>query len=707
VPLQHRNISVKNIWCKAISLLTAGQAFVSILLFKFYLSLLFGEITFTLSTLNKLKLRILFILLISFWQVSNAQKHTNPHPKAVELYNEATQLEKQRQPAEAIKKLDQALKKDNTFDEAWLKKADLHKFMFQTEAAVPCWEMYLQLNPAGKESVRVHFALGDWYFKQQEYEKAEQHLSAMLSTYNKKDANFHKAETLLKSCGFIKEQTQKGIPALETRALPDVVNRFPMQYFPAITADEKFLVFTARRGYGINDDENLYLTKFVNGSWTPPQPISPTINTKGNEGTGSISADARVLVFTSCDYPDAEGSCDLYISYREGNNWSKPENLRKINSPSWESHPSLSADGKRLFFASTRPGGVGGHDIWCSEMDENDEWQKPYNLGAPINTPLDELSPFIHANGQTLFFASDGHPGIGAFDLFMSTFDGKKWSESKNLGPPINTKNSEMALYLTANGNRAFYSKEEDTEIPENTINRTPPHLKGNSKKMQNSFIYELNWPAWLKLKNPCGYVTGTVSDALTKQKIAAKIDLIDLEQDQTIYRVVSDKLYGNYTMVLATGKKYGLFVSADGYLYQSMTFDYEHSPTLEPRVINFELMPVKKGERTVMQNIFFESGKFELLPASIPELKKVIQFLNQNGDAKIEISGHTDDVGNEADNLKLSNQRANAVAEYLIKNGIEKNRIIAKGMGKSKPLVPNINEENRAQNRRIEFSVL
>jgi outer membrane protein OmpA-like peptidoglycan-associated protein len=159
--------------------------------------------------------------------------------------------------------------------------------------------------------------------------------------------------------------------------------------------------------------------------------------------------------------------------------------------------------------------------------------------------------------------------------------------------------------------------------------------------------------------------------------------------------------------MVLATGKKYGLFVSAAGYLYQSMTFDYEHSPTLEPRVINFELMPVKKGERTVMQNIFFESGKFELLPASIPELKKVIQFLNQNGDAKIEISGHTDDIGNEADNLKLSNQRANAVAEYLIKNGIEKNRIIAKGMGKSKPLVPNINEENRAQNRRIEFSVL
>lgn len=648
----------------------------------------------------------IFVFLFNPAQSQVPNPYSTSNEKAIELYREAILLEQKRNPLEALKKIETALKKDENFSEAWLKKGDLLNYMFRKEEAYPCWEKFLALSPQSKEAGSIAYLLGEKAFSEQNLEKARTYLKKFISLQSDKNTKWIKAEVMLASCGFI-EKARKDSISISPKMLPQNINRYPLQYFPAITADEKFLLFTARRSPNESDDENLFVTKYINGKWQDPQSISNNINTRGNEGTGSISSDARVLVFTSCDYKESLGSCDLYITYRDGNTWSTPKNLTEVNSSSWESHPSLSADGQRLYFTSTRPGGEGGHDIWCAELDANGKWKEPFNLGFPINTPLDEMSPFIHANGTTLFFASNGHPGLGNFDIFSAEKESGKWLKPKNLGYPVNSERSELSLYITANGKRAFYSKEEepDDDYSNRPMSRKP--VFGKTSSILNSFLYEFEIPDALKIKNPCNYLTGQITEKGSGKKLAASVELIDLELQSTVYTMKSDAMYGTYTMVIAAGRKYGLFVNCPGYLYQSLTFDYAESPSLEPKVIDFELEPIKAGSMTVMNNIFFETGKHELLPLSVAELGKVLIFLKTNPQANIEIRGHTDDVGKDEDNQLLSQKRAQAVRDFLLKNKVAANRLKAIGYGEKVPLKENSNADNRAMNRRIEFKIL
>jgi outer membrane protein OmpA-like peptidoglycan-associated protein len=472
--------------------------------------------------------------------------------------------------------------------------------------------------------------------------------------------------------------------------LPDTVNAFAMQYFPVMTADEQELIFTRRVGGGNNDDEDLVVCRKDSiGRWTRPTSISPNINSPMNEGTCTISADGRRLIFTSCIGRRGYGSCDLFESRKIGEEWTVPVNLGpEVNSPAWESQPSLSSDGRTLFFVSDRRGGTGNKDIYVSYKLENGKWTKAENLGPNINTVYDEISPFIHVNGRTLFIASNGKPGFGGYDVYRSEYENGSWSATENFGSPVNNHEDQFSLFITRDGAKGFYSHEDN--------------LKANS-----SVLFEIKVPADMQVKYKSNYVKGIVRDAQTKKPLGARVELFNINKNELTSFVQADSVSGEYLMVLTQGADYALYVSQPGYLFKSLNFNYEVQENLVPILLDVNLDPVKVGASAVLNNIFFDLNKYDLKEKSVTELDKVIRFLNDNPSVRIEIGGHTDSQGSAEYNLQLSLKRAQAVVAHLTAHGIAAARLTQRGYGAGKPLVPNDTEENRQINRRIEFKLL
>jgi outer membrane protein OmpA-like peptidoglycan-associated protein len=458
-----------------------------------------------------------------------------------------------------------------------------------------------------------------------------------------------------------------------------------------LTADKKELIFTKRDGFTVQYDEDLYVSEWKNGSWQSPESISRNINSSYNEGTCTISADGRILIFTSCER-NTYGTCDLFISYKNGEDWTYPENMGPaINSTAWESQATLSADGRKLYFISTRRGGKGKRDIWYSTLDEYDEWTEARNLGSEINTPYDEVSPFIHVNGQTLFFASNGYPGFGGFDMYSSELEDGKWSEPKNLGYPLNTHNDEVSLFITADGRKGFYSFESfDVE------------------GKQRSLLYNFGIDDSLGITYTSNYVYGKVYDQENKHTLSATIELYDINKDTLVSRVKSDPVNGEYLIVLTDGAEYALHTRKKGYLFESQSFNYLSEHDTDPIEQNIYLKRAISGSRVVLNNIYFDFDSYDLREKSKTEIKQIKRFLTENPEIKIEIAGHTDNRGSAEYNKRLSEQRAKSVYNFLTTNlGVPEDRISFRGYGQSEPVAANDSEENMQLNRRIEFKVL
>ena len=383
------------------------------------------------------------------------------------------------------------------------------------------------------------------------------------------------------------------------------------------------------------------------------------------------------------------GSCDLYISYKLGDEWTDPENMgTNINSRNWESQPSLSADGRMLYFVSDRTGGYGKRDIWKSHWVDG-KWTKSVNLGATINTADEEVSPFIHVNGQTLYFSSKGFLGMGGFDIFYSEWQGGKWTAPKNLGYPINTADDQVSLFITADGKKGYYSYEQ----------------KGaNSYK---SLLYDFQVPEAIRIKSKSNYIAGKVLNIETKRPLQAKVELYDINADSLKSTVTSDSLTGDYLQILTDGSEYALYVSQTGYIFESLRFDYQESQDREPILIDIFLKPIRSGSTSTMNNIFFDVDEYKIKQKSSTELNKTVLFLQTNPSIRIEIAGHTDNSGSDSHNQQLSLNRAKAVYEFLINQEINPKRLGYKGYGSTVPVAPNDSEENRQLNRRIEFKIL
>lgn len=527
--------------------------------------------------------------------------------------------------------------------------------------------------------------LGVYFFEEKEYPKAR----AYFDQYLKSPQTI---PTLIKSCKIYLEKldaldhwVSQGADIV-IKPVPGQINTDVPEYLPMITADDQMLFI--RR---LSNQEDLYISKRNGGQWQEPMPLV-AINSPENEGAASISADGRWLVFTGCDRHPGMGSCDLYISEKTNLGWSEPKLLGPaINSPSWDAQPALNRDGTTLLFSSTRQGGHGGRDLWFSRKRGN-QWMPAINLGNVINTQSDEETPYLHADGRTIYFASKGHPGLGQADLFMTYWsEGEKnWTQPLNLGHPINTPATEGGLVVALDGITAYFTR--DTM---------------KSGQRADVDIYTFALPQKLRAQ-PMSYVRLHVEDATTHQPLDHFLHIIQLVNMDT---VISQRIQSPPVLVIQPAESYLISIQAEGYLpfSEHLSFDtitqketpYDTTIRLTPIQLEGESAPV------VLRNIFFATGSSQLLPASYPELDVLYNYLVDHPSFSIEIRGHTDNTGSENLNQQLSLARAKVVHDYLIKKGIVANRLSFAGFGASKPLSDNLSDSGRTLNRRTEFVIV
>lgn len=631
---------------------------------------------------------IFLFILIAF--PGKGQELSTRNKKAAELYRESEAYMIRRQYKQAIDLLGQAVNRDFGFTEAQLRLADAFKLYGDASSALKYYDEVIKQKPNKRAFASAYLSKasllkGPAYFDEV-IVLAETYLSLLPDS---RDAPL--ARRIAENARFAKEAIKNPLD-FTPRPLPAVVNSFDLQYFPVLTADENTLFFTARNTDGPNNDEDIFISeKLPSGDFRPPQSISWRINTRYNEGTCTISADGRMMIFTVCEGRKGFGSCDLFYTYKNGDQWSIPENLGpSINTQYWESQPSLSADGNVLFFVSNRPAGKGGRDIYLSRRDENGEWLPAENLGEPVNTSGDEVSPFIHANGMTLFYSSNEHPGFGGYDLFSSEWKKTTWSMPKNLGYPINTEEDQVSLFISASGKTGYYSNEKK---------------RGNV--YVESKLYMFDVPPEIQVERAVSYVKGRVVDALTGAPIPAAVELYDLSTEERSARVFTDSLTGEYMITLTEGAEYALYVSRDGYLFDSRNFTVNDEEDLNLILDDILLNRIEKGKSVNLNNLFFDFDAYTLREKSKTELKKLVAFLERYPELRIEVEGHTDNVGDADYNQNLSSNRAKAVFDFLKGAGIPADRLEAKGYGMSRPIASNATESGRQQNRRIAFKIL
>jgi len=615
--------------------------------------------------------------LLLFISVQVAAQVTTKNKKAIALYKRAENFRVRGQFDPAIELLIQAVKKDRRFEEAYWQLGNIYQ-------AKGNWNLSLSAFEKGYDAAvplrhkDYFYAIGCVCLRSGKYEKAKAVLEKFLAAEKTNVKKTAQAQVWKSQADFALEHLRDSLN-YQAAALNDSVNLFPMQYFPTLTADDQELVFTVRHGSAYSDEEDLYFSQKKNNRWQKARPLD-NLNSNYREGASAISADGHQLVFTVC----GPSGCDLYESRKTGTQWGKPQILSgAINTKGWEAQPSLSADGNELYFVSDRAGGLGGYDIWHSKKNEKGEWTKAVNAGSPVNTPFDEIAPYIHVNGSNLYFASNGLAGMGGYDIYVSEKD-KEWGKPMNMGVPLNDCNDQYSFAVTGDGTSAFFSREEG----------------GNRCR-----IYQTTIPAEFQVKKKGKTVRGTVKEKGSARPLRASLTLFNLKTNIKISQFFSDSLTGEFLVILPGVSNYALHAAKSGYLFHSAHFDYGENTSLDPIVLTIELPLLSDKPTAVLNNIFFEKNEYRLSDDSKTELAEVAGFLKSNSN-KIEIGGHTDSQGEASYNQNLSQQRANSVREYLTSAGIAPERITAKGFGAQMPIAPNDNEEARAKNRRIELRV-
>jgi len=660
------------------------------------------------------RLLYLTVLLVIPMLTMAQYEYTTKNKKAISAYEQALQYFNRMDYFNAVQLMQRALKYDKKFVEAHLVLAEIYIENKTFDKAVESYKNVIDINPDFFPG--MYSSLAQLEMMQNDFKSAKKHLDKFLSYDNLKPITISRAERMITTCDFAINAMENPVPFNPVNVGENINTRYD-EYWPSLTADEQTLVITRlipvdlvqysdpQKDYideqylaesnrrmlpGLNDvQEDFYISIKEDGKWTNAINAGKPLNTSGNEGAQTILVDGSMMYFTACNREDGLGRCDIYSSERKNGGWDLPANLGSpVNSSHWDAQPSISPDGKTLFFVSNRAGGYGQKDIWYSQLMENGNWSKPVNLGEKINTSGQEQSPFIHPDNKTLYFASDGLIGMGGSDLFKVTrHDDGSWSEPKNLGYPINSNFDEIGLIVNAQGNKAYFSSDRLSNMG------------------RDIFEFELYQEA---RPNPVSYVKGKVFDFDTKNRLQAHFELIDLETNDIIMQAKSDPNTGEFLVCIPTDNNYALNVSKEGYLFYSDNFGLKGVHVItDPFLKDVALKPIKEGQKIILRNIFYATDSYELENRSIAELTKLITFLNNNPEVRIEISGHTDNVGSDEYNLNLSENRAKSVYKYLISNGIEESRLTYKGYGETEPVSTNETKQGRADNRRTEIKIL
>ncbi len=579
----------------------------------------------------------------------------------------------------------------------------------------------------------IHYFIGESYHIDGDWQKAIDEYNKFASTAPAELIDMKtKAVKKVQECRNGQQlESQKARVWIDN--LGNKINSKYPDYAPVISTDEAILIFTARRPdneeLSVDGDyfEDLYESKRVNGEWTKAVNMGKPVNVQGqHDATIGISPDGHTLFI----YNDDKGRGDILITTDEDGSWSKPERLNKnINTKDYhEPDASLSFDGKRLYFTSNKPGGYGGHDIYYSDWDEEKEdWGPAHNIGDILNTPYEERSVFIHPDGETMYFASTGHNTMGGYDLFYSKLVDGVWQKPVNLGPPLNTPGDDVQLVVAGNGRYGYYSSYKAEGFGEKDIYLITflgpeklPILSG-----EDNLIASIANPIKEKVVEPTvkveganmAILTGIIRDEKTKKPLKAQIVLIDNEENKVIAEFTSDAVTGKYLVSLPAGKNYGIAVKKEGYLFHSENIIIPNESGFRQYEKDVDLKKVEIGQTIVLRNIFFDLDKYTLRPESVNELERLVKLMKDNPTMKIELSGHTDTRGSAEHNRVLSENRAKAVVEYLIDHGISKDRLKYAGYGETQPIIPDSKiykekskdkrEEMHQQNRRTEFKIL
>jgi outer membrane protein OmpA-like peptidoglycan-associated protein/Tol biopolymer transport system component len=573
-----------------------------------------------------------------------------------------------------------------------------------------------RLNPTINDQIDYH--LGVAFQNTNEFKKAIEHFEQ----FKKKRRNLAEiADKKIAECKIADSLSNYELNVV-IENLGSGVNTNFHDYSPIISGDGNKLIFTSNRTENEKQIaagvfyEDIFITTKTGKTWELPKRISSNINNQYNDAAASLSPDGKTLFL----YYE-EGAGDIYISNLQNNEWTKPTPLNKnINTSSfWETSASLSADGKKLYFASNRPGGIGELDLYVSELDGKGSWGKAVNLGPLINTPENEDAPFIHPDGVTLYFSSDGHPSLGNSDIFVAEFKNNKWQKPENLGWPINTWEYDGFFTISADKKKGYYSTLKEGGLGEAdiySITFLEPKYKPKPKpvevvekkvtKPKNTDFVD----AFVKESRDKKVVTilkGKVIDENTAAPLGATMSLVDNETKKILAKITVDSLTGDFELVIPHGGNYGVTTERQGYLFNSINFNLPKFAEFQEIDTHIIMVRAEVGSKTILKNIFYDVGKSDLKQESISEIEKIQELLNTNPQLKVQINGHTDNTGNAATNKILSLKRATAVVDYLVSHGISASRLSAKGYGSERPIVSNDDEESgREINRRTEIEI-
>ncbi len=642
--------------------------------------------------LNKIYRWVLLVVVAFSAITTGAQELSTLSRKAIKYFEQGRSNYTLMYYPQARADLQKAIAADEGFLEAYLLLADVYKASDKPGEALEVYKKVVSIDGEHRYPEAQFFA-GLINYQQTEYAAAASRFAKFLSAPGAAKARAVDADYYLRCAVFAEKAVANPVPFSPVN-IGTGINTAGDEYINAVRADELTLYFTGRQigADGKKEGDDFYYS--VRSADTLPWPgsvkLGAPINTPGDEGALTISWDGGNLLFAGCHWDDGYGSCDIYASRLSANRATPPVNLGPvINTAKWESQPSLAADGRTLYFASTRSGGFGNSDIWCSHLLDDGSWSAPENLGAAINTSGSEMAPFIHPDGETLYFSSDRHIGMGGIDLYVARADSLgRWSAPVNLGFPINTAADEINIIVNASGDKAYISADRLGGMGGYDIFEFPLH---ESIRPQ-----------------PATYAKGRVLDAVTRAPLEAYFSLTDLLTKKEIVRSFSDAATGEFIVCIPANRHYALNVSRKGYLFYSENIVISDFGTeLKPHLINIALQPIEAGETMVLRNIFFDTDKYDLKEISVVELEHLVAFLKNNPGIGVQISGHTDSIGSAEYNLTLSRNRAKAVTDYLIDQNIAPRRLTFHGYGDQHPVADNTTEQGRARNRRTEVMIL
>ena len=640
-------------------------------------------------------MRTLLFLMLPF--LVNAQKFNTTgttNDRALSAYREGMREASFGPSGTAVAQgfFEKAVRADPLFIEARLALADTYRSGRDFFKAREEFLKAIELDSTFRPLAFLILAEVEWDLDM--YDDCTRHATSYLNSNPINPGKIKAAKKWVERAQFASRAIKNPVP-FNPVSLGPGINTDKMEYFPSLTADGSTMIFTRRVGL----DENFYSSTFNNGKWETAVPIDG-VNTPQNEGAQAISPDGSWLVFTACNRENdgSQGSCDLYWSQLKNGAWSKPTPFSSaINSPDWEAQPTIGADNKTIIFckASSRDGSR--ISLWQTNRQQGGKWSKPEKLPEQINAGGRVIAPFLHPDGQTLYFASDSLPGLGGSDLFFvrKQPDGS-WGSPVNLGYPINTKGSEEMLVVSLDGKQAFFA-----------ANRS-----GGAGGLD---IYSFEMPEAAR-PQPVTYARARITDAVTGYPLVAKADFTDIKTGLSFVSSNS-KSDGTVLVCLPAGKSYALNVSREGYLFHSENFDLlETATAAKPFELDIALIPFDTDTVTgevktlktpiALRNVFFETGASSLKPESAAELDRLAELLEKNPLLNIQINGHTDNVGNDESNMLLSEKRAKAVYDYLVTRQISPQRLRFRGYGKTQPIDTNDTPEGRSRNRRTEFEV-